>query len=88
MGQLILSCPKTGRPFKSGFQVSRDDLGYVPPKWTARMMCGVCHRVHQFNFAEARVCECPDDCCRAYGDCQKCEFAVLPPRGAAHGHVI
>jgi len=88
MGELILSCAKTGRSFKSGFQVSRSDLGYVPPKLMARMMCGICHRVHEFNFAQARVCECPDDCCRAYGDCQKCEFAVLPPRAAAHGHVI
>jgi hypothetical protein len=83
MSQLILSCAKTGRSFKSGFQVSRDDLGYAPPKWTARMMCGVCHRVHEFNFAEARVCECPDDCCRQYGDCQKCEFAVRATATAA-----
>jgi hypothetical protein len=76
MGQLILSCAKTGRAFKSGFQISRTELGYVPPKWTARMMCGVCHRVHEFKFAEARVCECADDCWRQYGECQNCEFAI------------
>jgi hypothetical protein len=76
MGQLILSCTKTGKAFKSGFQTSRTDLGYVPPKWTARMMCGVCHRVHEFNFAEARVCERVVGCCCQYGECQNCEFAL------------
>jgi hypothetical protein len=75
MGQLVLSCTKTGRAFQSGFEASRDDLGYVPPKWTARMMCGVCHHVHEFNFAEAQVCECRDDCCSQDGECQNCEFA-------------
>jgi hypothetical protein len=70
MGQLILSCVKTGRTFKSGFQASRTDLGYVPPKWKATLLCAICYRVHEFNFAEARVCECPEDSCRG----QNCKF--------------
>jgi hypothetical protein len=83
MGQLILSCVKTGRLFKSGFQVNRDDIRYMPPKWMAQMACGICHRVHEFNLAEARVCDCPDDCCRSLGACQKCEFAVRATGAAA-----
>ena len=83
MSQLVLSCAKTGRAFKSGFRVTRDDLRRVPPKWKATLLCPICHRVHEFNFAEARVCECPDDCCRQYGECQKCEFAVRAAATAA-----
>jgi hypothetical protein len=75
MGQLVLACAKTGRTFKSDFTASRTDLGYVPPKWKATLLCAICHRVHEFNFADARVCECPDDCYRRYGECQNCEFA-------------
>jgi hypothetical protein len=77
MGQLILSCAKTGRAFKSGFRATRADLGYVPPKWKATLLCAVCHRVHEFNFAEAQLCECADDCCRPYGECQNCKIAVF-----------
>jgi hypothetical protein len=87
MAQLILSCAKTGRSFNSGFQVSRDDLGYVPPKLIARMMCGACHRVHQFNFADARVCECADDCHRQYGKCQNCALALPPVAREAAGGI-
>jgi hypothetical protein len=76
MGQLILSCAKTGRAFKSDFRATRADLGYVPPKWKATLLCAICHRVHEFNFAEARICEHADDYCREYGACQNCEFAV------------
>jgi hypothetical protein len=83
MGQLILSCAKTGQTFKSGFQARRDDLGYVPPKWKATLLCAICHRVHEFNFAEARVCECLDDCRRPYRECQNCEFAVRAKATAA-----
>jgi hypothetical protein len=81
LGQLILSCPRTGRFVRSGFQVSRDDIRYVPPKWMVQMACEVCHWVHEFNLAEARICDCPDECCRPYGACQRCEFAVraAPP---------
>jgi len=83
MGRLILSCSKTGRAFKSGFQASRDDLRYVPPKWKATLLCAICHRVHEFNFGEALICECPDDCGRLYGECQNCEFAVRATQSAA-----
>jgi hypothetical protein len=73
---------RLGSPYRPGrsayFQASHDDLGYVPPKWKATLLCAICHRVHEFNFAEARVCECPDDCCRQYGECQNCEFASRP----------
>jgi hypothetical protein len=83
MGQLILSCAKTGRAFKSGFRATRADLGYVPPKWKATLLCAICHHVHEFNFAEARICEHADDCCREYGECQNCEFTVGATPAAA-----
>jgi len=83
MGQLILSCTKTGRAFKSGFRATRTDLGYVPPKWKATLLCAICHRVHEFNFAEARVCECADDCYSQYSECQNCKFAVRETPAAA-----
>jgi hypothetical protein len=83
MGQLILSCAKTGRAFKSGFQATCADLGYVPPKWKATLLCPICHHVHEFNFAEARICEHADECCREYGKCQNCEFAVRATATAA-----
>jgi hypothetical protein len=75
MGHLILSCAKTGRAFKSSFQASSDDLRHVPPKLKATLLCAICHHVHEFNFAEGWVCECPGECCRPYGECQNCEFA-------------
>jgi hypothetical protein len=74
MSQLILSCEKTGRAFNSGFQVTLDDLRFVPPNWTANFFCRMCGKVHEFQFAEARVCECPHQC-PAYRDCQLCELA-------------
>jgi len=86
MGQLILACAKTGRAFQSGFRATRADLGYRPPKWKATLLCPICHRVHEFNFAEARVCECADDCCRQYGECQNCEFASRVVASAADGN--
>jgi hypothetical protein len=75
MGHLVLSCVKTGRAFKSGFQASRSDLRHVPPKLKATLLCAICHGVHEFNFAEARVCECPDDRCCQHGECHNCKFA-------------
>jgi len=83
MGQLILSCAKTGHAFKSGFRATRADLGYVPPKWKATLLCAICHRVHEFDFAEARVCECGDECSCQHGECQNCEFAVRATTAAA-----
>ena len=55
MSQLILSCAKMGRAFKSGFQASRDDLGYVPPKWKATLLCAICHRGHERALAVATI---------------------------------
>jgi len=74
MSQLILSCEKTGRAFNSGFEVTCDDLRFVPPNWTARFFCRSCAKVHDFSLAKARVCECPHKC-PTYGDCQGCEFS-------------
>jgi hypothetical protein len=74
MSYLILSCTKTGRAFKSGFPASRDDLDFMPPKLTARFHCGPCGKIHEFEFAAARVCDCPHDCPHN-GDCQLCKLA-------------
>jgi hypothetical protein len=75
MAQLILHCGKTDRAFKTDFQ-ARADLGNVPRKWKATLLCAMCHRVHEFDFAAARVCECPNFCSRQFGQCQNCEFAI------------
>jgi len=48
MSQLILACAKTGRAFKSGFRVHRDDLRFVPLTWTAPFLCGICRHIHDF----------------------------------------
>jgi len=74
MSQLIFSCAKTGQAFNTGFEASRDDLHLIPAQWTTRLLCGICHRVHKFEFAGARLCECPHPC-RQYGDCHLCKFA-------------
>jgi hypothetical protein len=74
MSRLILSCVKTGRAFNAGFEATSDDLRFVPPKWTARLRCKICGNIHEIYFAEARICERPDNC-RKYKDCQGCEFA-------------
>jgi hypothetical protein len=68
MSQLILSCAKTGRAFKSGFRADREDLRFVPPKWTARFLCGICRHIHEFEFAQAQLCDCPHHCPHN-GDC-------------------
>jgi hypothetical protein len=75
MSKLILSCAKTGRLFNSGFPVSQDDLRFTPPKLTARFHCGPCGRIHEFEFAAARVCDCAHEC-PYMGECQNCEFAT------------
>jgi len=80
--QLILSCQKTGQVFNSGFEATADDLRFVPPKWTAKFFCRICAKVHDFDFAEARICECPHKC-PAYGACQNCEFSRVPDQTAA-----
>ena len=74
MSKLILSCAKTGRSFYSGFPVSQDDLRFTPPKLTARFHCGPCGKIHEFEFAAARVCDCAHEC-PYMGECQNCEFA-------------
>jgi hypothetical protein len=78
MSQLILSCGNTGRTFNSGFQATSDDLRFVPPKWTAKFFCRICAKVHDFDFAEAGICECLHKC-PAYTDCKRCEFAKFTP---------
>jgi hypothetical protein len=75
MSKLILSCAKTGRLFNSGFPVSQDDLRFTPPKLTARFHCGPCGKIHEFEFAAARVCDCAHEC-PYMGECQNCEFAT------------
>ena len=74
MSELILGCTKTGQAFKSGFRVHRDDLRLVPLKWTAQFLCGICRRVHGFEFAQARLSDCPDRC-PYNGACHLCELA-------------
>lgn len=74
MSQLILACAKTGRAFKSGFRVHRDDLRLVPLKWTAQFLCRICRHVHEFEFAQARLCNCPDRC-PYNGACHLCGLA-------------
>ena len=80
MSQLILSCAKTGLLFKSGFPVSRDDMRFLPQKLTGRFYCRPCGKVHQFDFATARACDCPREC-PYMGECQLCELARHHKRG-------
>ena len=74
MSHLILACAKTGRAFKSGFHVHGDELRLVPLKWTAQFLCGICRHVHEFEFAQARLSDCPDRCPHN-GACHLCELA-------------
>ena len=74
MSEVILSCLATGRAFNSGFEATRDDLRLIPPKSKIRIRCGICGETHEFDFAAARICECPNFC-RERKDCQRCEFA-------------
>jgi hypothetical protein len=73
MSQLILACAKTGRAFKSGFRVHGDDLRFMPLKWTAPFLCGICRHIHDFEFAQARLSDCPDRCPHN-GACHLCEL--------------
>ncbi len=74
MSDLILSCTKTGRLFKSGYPVSRDDMRFLPAKLTASFYCPPCGEAHEFDFAKARACDCPREC-PYMGECQLCELA-------------
>jgi hypothetical protein len=82
MSQLVLFCEKTGRLFNSGFEATSDDLRCVPRTLTAKFLCRACTTVHDFDFARAGICECPNKC-PAFGDCQRCDFGKLPDKTAA-----
>jgi hypothetical protein len=61
MNCVIFSCTKTGRAFNSGLHADPDDMRFVPPQWKTWLLCRVCCRIHEFEFAGARVCKCPHD---------------------------
>jgi len=74
MSELIFTCAWTGRAFNSGFKATRDDLQFAPPTLKTRLLCRICAVTHDFDFAAARVCECPTYCRNQRIDCQLCEF--------------
>jgi hypothetical protein len=74
MSEVIFSCLVTGRAFNSGFVATRNDLRFMPPKSKIRLRCGICGETHEFDFAAARICECPK-LCHERKHCQSCAFA-------------
>jgi len=81
MGEIVFTCVRTGRAFSSGFQATSDDLQFAPPQLKTRLFCRICHVTHEFDFATACICECPDYCHKKRIDCQLCK---LEPLASAH----
>ena len=78
MSEIVITCARTDRAFSTGFQATSVDLQFVPPQWKTRLFCRICHVMHDFYFATAYVCDCPDFCDRKRVDCQLCKSEHLP----------
>lgn len=50
----MVRCPKTGREFNSGYRTNGGDLAAVPPAFTIRIRCPLCHETHAVMLSEAR----------------------------------
>lgn len=52
---LTFRCPKTGKEFYSGFQVTPDELKNLPPDYKIAVRCKSCFEMHEFTFSEAKI---------------------------------
>lgn len=55
MGQVIFSCPVTGREFDTGFHAKPSDLKFIPKGATIWLRCRICGETHKFDFITARI---------------------------------
>jgi len=73
MGEIVFTCARTGRAFSSGFEATCEDLQFAPPQWKVRLFCRICYVTHEFDFATAYICDCPDYCHKQRIDCELCK---------------
>lgn len=61
MGRVIFRCPQTDQEFDSGFQASPGDIRLLPTGAKINLRCSICGVKHEFQFADARVCNNDQD---------------------------
>jgi hypothetical protein len=61
MGRVIFRCPQTDQEFDSGFQASPGDIRLLPTGAKINLRCRICGVKHEFQFADARVCDNDQD---------------------------
>jgi hypothetical protein len=75
MGEVIFSCPTTGRSFNSGLHATPKEMTPIHAGKNLRLHCRICNKVHEFDSAAVGICKSPNFC-RTRKDCQSCPFAI------------
>lgn len=55
LGDLMFSCPTTGRMFNSGFQADRQSLTAIPTAATMRLRCPHCDEAHAVHVSRGQL---------------------------------
>jgi hypothetical protein len=56
MGAVMVKCPDTGRPIRTGMVADRDSFS-ATPVFFAKVHCPICKTEHEWFAKEAWVCE-------------------------------
>lgn len=59
MGNLVTTCPVTGRKIETGIETDRGSLE-LTPQFVATIACPHCGGEHQFTKSDVLVCEMVD----------------------------
>lgn len=59
MGNLVTTCPVTGRKIETGIETDRSSLE-LTPQFVATIACPHCGGEHQFTKSDVLVCEIVD----------------------------
>ena len=56
MGELMISCPKTGKPVSTGIYIGREKLGAMPVFFSSSF-CPSCRTSHEWFARDAWICD-------------------------------
>ena len=62
MGELMINCPKTGKPVSTGIYIGREKLGAMPVFFSS-LFCPSCGSSHEWFARDAWVCDSDSGIC-------------------------
>ena len=62
MGELMINCPKTGKPVSTGIYIGREKLGAMPVCFSSSF-CPSCGTSHEWFARDAWVCDSDSGIC-------------------------